>query len=140
MSPASAPSAAPLGVRFKEDMKHSIEIKDDGFAYVTIIGDGDAVVAQEFVDTAEKIFNEHNNIQVDALVDMTESGYSTYDGIEIYKKFLKDDRLKRIAFVIPDSAVAILVRMAIGDRERETKIFSTRPEAESWLKHENNEK
>jgi len=70
--------------------RHSITIDESGLAHVTIVGNGDEKDAQSFVDDAQKVFKQHPYKRVDALVDMSESGYSNYQGIEIYNEFLKE--------------------------------------------------
>ena len=113
-------------------MHHTIEIKNDR-AYVTIIGDGDSQIATQFVQDAEQALNDHPNTSFDVIVDMTQSGMSDYAGIKVYKNFLKEAPLKKIAFVIDDELITSLVKVAVPQREEETRYFKTLEEAEEWL-------
>ncbi|MCL5017370.1 MAG: hypothetical protein M1155_01765 [Patescibacteria group bacterium] len=83
-------------------MKHTITVEDNGNMYIKIIGDGDAAVAKEFVDTAYALFDKYPGKRFNGIVDMLESGTSDYEGIKIYRDFLKSDRIGKVAFVIKD--------------------------------------
>lgn len=99
---------------------HTIEYKEDGIIYVSIVGDGDAAVARTFVEDAEKELAEIDSFPVNIVVDMRKSGLSDYEGISIYREFLKDERLGTLVFVVDNSAVETLIKMAIRGREQKT--------------------
>lgn len=113
-------------------MRHTITIEDDGIAHVKIIGDGDAAVAREFVETAYALFDKEPNKKFDAIVDMLESGTSDYEGIKIYRDFLGSARIGRVAFIIKDPIVLALVRVAT-EFKKDAKFFETTEEAKAWL-------
>lgn len=114
-------------------MQHTIEIGEDGVAYVNIIGDGDVNTAREFVERAETIFDEHPGAVFDAVVDMTQSGLSDYKGVEVYRVFLQDERLGKLAFVIKNDIVKTFVQLALQKRERETEFFTSIDAAKQWI-------
>src|SRR3989344_5757147 len=93
-------------------MKHTITIGSNNIAHVKIIGNGDANVAKEFVTTADKFLDKYSEGKINAIVDMLESGTSDYAGIKIYRDFLKDERLGKIAFVIKNLVILAFVKIA----------------------------
>ena len=114
-------------------MQHTIKIGGDGIAYVNIIGYGDAKVAEEFVAQADKILSARQGGNLDAIVVMTQSGTSDYQGIKIYQGFLKDERLGKIAFIISNEVIKAFTRLAIG-RRKEVKFCDSVEEAKKWIK------
>jgi len=115
-------------------MKHTVELKDDGNIHVAIIGDGDAIVAQEFVDAVNKIFDANESKKFNAIVDLSNSGDADLDAIHTYRDFLVDERLGKIAFVNASITVKALVKMVIKKKNsEEVKFFENEEEVKSWL-------
>lgn len=114
-------------------MQHTIELLNDTTALVCIIGDGDDQVAQEFVDLAEQRFQENGNKKLNAIVDMTESGDSTYKGILIYRDFFNDTRLGKIIFVAPTPAIKTLIKVATTGKAKDVSFADSVEEAKKIL-------
>lgn len=113
---------------------HSI-IVNDGVAEVKIIGDGGKEDAQNFIKDAEAVFEKHPGQVLDAVIDMTESGESTFTGAMVYKEFLKHEQLGRLAFVLNDNEILkTIVKLVIENREKESEIFGTLEEANDWIR------
>lgn len=113
-------------------MRHTITLGNDGIVYVKIIGSGDVVVAREFVKAAQSLFDKYPDKKFEAVVDMLESGTSDYEGIKIYRDFLKSDRLGRVAFVIRDPIVTALVKTAT-EFKNDAGFFDSVENARLWL-------
>jgi len=115
-----------------QENHHTIKF-ENGIAYVKIVGSGDENVARQFVSDTEKIFEDNPNVTINALVDMLDSGFSNYEGIKVYRNFLKTDRLGKIAFVLNNEVIEAFVKLACTDREKETKYFHNAEDAKEWL-------
>ncbi len=113
-------------------MRHTITIDENEIAHVKIIGDGDVNVAREFVTAAEKLFKQHPGKNFCGIVDMLESGTSDYDGIKIYREFLKNKRLRKVAFVITNPVIKAFVKIAT-EFKKDVEFFETTKEAEDWI-------
>jgi hypothetical protein len=113
---------------------HSFDIKG-GIVYVKIIGDGDTQSAKQFIKDAEDIFGQYPDQKFNAIVDMLESGYSDYGGMKIYRDFIKDERILKLAFVLKDKVVETLVKIVTDERKSPTAFFKTIGEAEIWIKN-----
>lgn len=113
-------------------MRHTITIGKDGIAYAKIIGDGDANIAKEFVAAANAIFDKYPNKKISAIVDMLESGTSDYQGIKIYKDFLKNGQIGKIAFIIKNPVIMAFVKIAT-EFKKEYKVFDSMEKARDWI-------
>lgn len=117
-------------------MKHTIEVNQEGIAYVNIVGDGDAQVARDFVDKAEHELSKYKGDTVDAIVDMSESGDSDYEGIRIYQGFFKTPKLGKIAFVNCSEALKVLVTLAVKLKKHDVNFFNNAQDALTWIELE----
>lgn len=117
-------------------MKHQITLDPDtNIAYVKIVGFGDEEVAREFVTKANNVLTANYDEKVNCIIDMTDSGESTLSGIDIYRKFIADERLGKLAFVKTSPVVKVLVQLATQKKDTDqVKFFDTQEEAESWIK------
>lgn len=113
---------------------HTIEIGEDGIAHVEIIGDGDTAIAEKFVADAELLFEQHPNIAINAVVNMSKSGFSNLGGIDVYRDFLKNERLNKIAFVGTNIGVKAMIELATSDRTKPTEFFGDEESAMNWIK------
>jgi len=115
-------------------MKHRLHLQEDGIVYVKIIGDGDAETAHEFVRAAERLLMDHRGRKLDAIIDMSESGTSDYEGIKIYRVLFKNPLIGRLAFVQVSESIKVLVVLAIKlKKPNDVKFFETKAAAQEWL-------
>ena len=117
--------------------KHSIKEGVDGITHVVIEGYGDEYDAKTFVAEAEAIFEKDRHKIHNAIINMTESGDSTFEGLYVYKDFLKHKQLGKIAFILKDNPiVSMMVKMATLYKKKDVIIVETEQQARAWLKQQ----
>lgn len=116
-------------------MKHQITLDPEtNIAYVKIVGFGDDEVAREFVNKANNVLIANQDKRVNCIIDMSDSGESTLAGIEVYKKFIADERLGKLAFVRTGAIVRALVQLATQKKDPDqVNFFDTEEEAKAWI-------
>jgi len=113
-------------------MEHTIDIQNN-IAYVKIAGNQNEAEAKKFVENADIAIKKSGDQKINAIVNLLESGLSDYKGLMIYKTFLEDNRLGKIAFVVTNPAVEGLTKLATTAKESDVGFFETQENAKKWV-------
>ena len=113
---------------------HTIKLRPDGCIMISIVGDSDRNLAQEFATRLKSIFEHDVARSFTGLVDLSNAGTSSVEAQKIFADVLSHPQVGKVAFVAAGEIAKLFTEFVIKfSRKKDVRFFDSSIEAELWL-------